>query len=102
MFDVLDAERLAAVAEVDLVAGRPRRCDCSDFVERKLPLREDVQDLAPDIAGRSNDRDPVTHRLLRIAGGGRLSQLAVRGDMASTNAREKAFAFGEEHAPIDP
>ena len=61
MLEVLDLELLAAVAEVDLVAGRARRRDRRNLVERELPLGEDVQHLAPDIARRSDDRDPITH-----------------------------------------
>ena len=59
MLEVLDLELLAAVAEVDDVAGRARRSDRGDLVERELPLGEDVEDFAPDIAGRANDRDPI-------------------------------------------
>ena len=33
----------------------------ADFVERELAFGEDVQDLAPDIARRPDDRDPITH-----------------------------------------
>ena len=73
MLEVLDLELLAAVAEVDDVAGRARGRDRRDFVERELPLGEDVQDLAPDIARRTDDRDPVTHLLVTSLafGGGR-------------------------------
>ena len=35
--------------------------DRRDFVERELPLGEDVEDLAPDIAGRADHRDPIAH-----------------------------------------
>jgi hypothetical protein len=37
-----------------------------------LALGEDIQDLAPDIARRPDDRDPVTH-LASPKAGGRLS-----------------------------
>jgi uncharacterized protein YbjT (DUF2867 family) len=33
------------------------------LVERELALGEDVQDFAPDIARRPDDRDPITHML---------------------------------------
>ena len=61
MFDVLDLELFAAVAEVDDVAGRAGRCDGRNFVQRELPLGEDVQHLPPDIARRSDHCDPITH-----------------------------------------
>ena len=86
---VLDLELLAAVAEVDHVAGRARRGDRRHLVERELPLGQDVQDLATDIAGRSDDRDPVTHILLRSACRGRLSHRPGESDMALPSARAK-------------
>ena len=61
MLEVLDLELLAAVAEVDDVAGRARGCDRRHFVHRELPFGEDVQHLPPDIARRSDDRDPIAH-----------------------------------------
>ena len=61
MLEVLDLERFATVAKVDLVPGRARRRDGGHFVERELALGEDVQDLAPDIARRPDDRDPISH-----------------------------------------
>ena len=61
MLEVLDLELLAAVAKVDHVAGRARRRHGRDLVERELALGEDVEDLAPDIARRPDDRDPITH-----------------------------------------
>ena len=62
MLDVLDLQFLAAVAEVDDVTGRARARDRGDLGDRKLPLGEDVQDFAPDIAGRANHDDPIAHR----------------------------------------
>ncbi len=32
-----------------------------DLVEREVPLGEDVQHFAPDIAGRAGDDDSVAH-----------------------------------------
>src|SRR5438270_12199186 len=61
MLEVPDLELLAAVAEVDHIAGRARRRNCRHFVERELALGEDIQDLAPDIACRPDDRDTVSH-----------------------------------------
>ena len=61
MLEVLDLELLAAVAEVDDIAGRSRRSHGSDVIERELALGEDVEELAPDIARRPDDRDPITH-----------------------------------------
>jgi hypothetical protein len=58
MLKILDLELLAAVTEVDDVAGRARRGDRRQLVQRELPLGEDVQDLAPDIARRPDDRNP--------------------------------------------
>jgi hypothetical protein len=61
MFEVLDAQLLAAVAEIDDVAGRTPRGDRRDFVGRELAFGEDVEHLAPDSARRSNDDDPIAH-----------------------------------------
>src|ERR1043165_5838516 len=61
MLEILDAQRLSAVAEVDLVPGRARRRNCGDFVERELPLGQDVQHFTTDVAGGADDRDPIAH-----------------------------------------
>ena len=61
MLDILDLQLLAAVAEVDDVAGRARRGDRRDLVGREFPLGEDVEHLAPDIAGRADHDHPITH-----------------------------------------
>ena len=44
------------------MSGRARRGDRGDLVDRKFALGEDVEHLAPDIAGRADDDHPVTHR----------------------------------------
>ena len=62
MLDVADLELPAAVAEIDDVAGRARRGDRGDLFDRKFALGEDVEHLAPDIAGRADHDHPVTHR----------------------------------------
>ena len=92
MLEVVDLERLAAVAEIDHVAGRARRRDRGHFVERELALGEDVQHLAPDIAGRADDRDPITHfNLLWIPSlrAARLSQARGESDMAQSSRAHK-------------
>src|SRR5438270_12459185 len=61
MLEVLDLELLAAVAEVDHVAGGARRRDGGHLVERELPLGEDVHDLAPDIPRRADNGHPIAH-----------------------------------------
>src|SRR5579864_1482667 len=61
MLEILDTQHLVGLAELDLITDRTRRSDCSDFVERELALGKDVQELAPDIACRPDDRDPITH-----------------------------------------
>jgi hypothetical protein len=61
MLEVLDLQHLAAVAEVDLVASRARRRQDGNLVERELPLGEDVEDFATDVARRPDDRDPLAH-----------------------------------------
>ena len=49
------------VAERDLDAHRPPRGDGEDLVGRELALGQDVEHLAPDIAGGADDGDFVTH-----------------------------------------
>jgi hypothetical protein len=61
MIDVAEAEHFAGLAIFDLVAGGARRCDHRHFVRREFPFGEDVQHLAPDIARRADDHDPVAH-----------------------------------------
>src|SRR5947209_4726163 len=63
MLEVLDLELLAAVAEVDHVPGRARRRDGGHFVERELPLGEDVHDLPPDIPRRADNGHPIAHSI---------------------------------------
>ena len=72
-----------------IVAGRARGGDRGDLVERELALGEDVQHLAPDIARRADDRDPVTHVHLHSLAEGRLSHAARESDMALPFARSK-------------
>src|SRR6187401_2600450 len=67
MFEVLDLELLATVAEVDDVARRARRRDRRDLVQRELPLGEDVQHLPPDIARRSDNCDPIAHFKISVS-----------------------------------
>ena len=59
--EVLDLELLAIVAEVDDVALAAAGGERRHLVERKLPLGQDLQHLAPDIARRADDGDPITH-----------------------------------------
>ena len=61
VLEILDLQFLAAVAEVDDVAGRTRRGHRRNFVERELALGEDVEHLSTDIPRRPDDRDPITH-----------------------------------------
>ena len=61
VLEVRDLQLLATIAEVDDVAGRARRSDRGHLVHRELTFREDIQHLAPDIARRSDDCDPITH-----------------------------------------
>ena len=49
------------LAEADLLAGRASGCERHRLVDRELPLREDVQHLVPDRAGRADHRNPVAH-----------------------------------------
>ena len=63
--DVLDLEHLAAVTQLDFGALTARRRNGRDLVDRELPLGKDVEHLAPDIARRAHDHDPVTHDKLR-------------------------------------
>ena len=61
MLEIADLEHLVGLAEFDHLARRARRSDRRHFVERELPFRENVQNLAPDIAGGADDRDPIAH-----------------------------------------
>src|SRR3546814_10859635 len=73
MLDVPDRQFLAALAEIDAVAGGPGGRHRGHLVRRKLALRQDVQHFAPDIAGRSDHNYAVTHVsiLLECANGRR-------------------------------
>src|SRR3546814_6318721 len=53
MLDVPDRQFLAALAEIDAVAGGPGGRHRGHLVRRKLALRQDVQHFAPD---RSEER----------------------------------------------
>ena len=61
MVEVLDLQRLAGFAEIDFVPGRAGGGDGGDLGERELALGEDVEDLAPDIAGRADHDNPIAH-----------------------------------------
>ncbi len=59
--EIVIVERLDlqhAVAERHFRADRTRRGEGDDFTDGKLALDEDVQHLAPDIAGRNRRRQP--------------------------------------------
>src|SRR3546814_5637620 len=60
MLDVPDRQFLAALAEIDAVAGGPGGRPRGHLVRRQLALRQDVQPFAPDIAGRSAPNYAVT------------------------------------------
>src|SRR4030095_6039032 len=60
MLEVLDLELLAGVAEVDDVAGGARRSDRCQLGQRELPLGQDIEDFAPDAAGRTHHRHSIT------------------------------------------
>ena len=51
------------VSPKSIIVALVERDDASDrdLVDRKLALGEDVEHLAPDIAGRARDDDPITH-----------------------------------------
>jgi hypothetical protein len=64
--EVVGLEHLAfqgLVAERDLRADRARGGERDDLGDRKLPLGEDVQHLAPDIARCAHDGDLEPHDL---------------------------------------
>src|SRR3546814_17951159 len=73
MLDVPDRQFLAALAEIDAVAGGPGGRHRGHLVRRKLALRQDVQHFAPDLAGRPDHNSAVTHLslLLEFANGRR-------------------------------
>ena len=66
MLDVVDLQLAAGIAEIDDVAGRTRRCHRGDIGEREFALGQDVEHFAPDIAGRADDDDFITHDHLLI------------------------------------
>ena len=61
MLDILHLQHLAGFAELDLVALRPRAGQRGQLGNRKLALRQDVEHFAPDIAGGTHHRYPITH-----------------------------------------
>ncbi len=65
MLDILDLVLAPGLAEIDLVAGRTRRCQHRQVIDRKFALGQNVEHFAPDIARGSCDDDPIPHDALR-------------------------------------
>ena len=67
MLEVLDLEHTPGLTVFELVPGRAGGGNCGDFVAGEFALRKDVEHLAPDIAGCTDDCDFPGHCLLRYA-----------------------------------
>ena len=63
------------VAIGDLDAHRAARGDGEDLIRREFALGEDVQHLAPDIAGRADDGDFIAHDALLLFRAGCMGSL---------------------------
>src|SRR3546814_11469993 len=84
MLDVANLELAAGFAEIDLLARRARRGEHRDLVRRKLALGEDVEHLAPDIAGRAGAHPPITHVSIH-------SLLVVRAGRARSSEERRVW-----------
>lgn len=62
MLERLDLQRAVAIGDLD--ADAAARGQHHDLVGGEFALVEDVEHFAPDIAGRTDDSDFVTHRSL--------------------------------------
>ena len=61
MLDVLALHHPAGVADLDLRASRARAGDRRHFVHRELALGQDREHLAPHIARRAYNNNPIAH-----------------------------------------
>ncbi len=60
MLERFDLQRAVAIGDFDAHAAA--RGERDHFVGRERPLGQNVEHFAPDIAGRTDDGDVVTHR----------------------------------------
>ena len=67
VFEVAALQRL--VAEGDFRAHRPARGECDALIHRELPLGENIEHFAADIARRSDNCNLVTHVIRFLASG---------------------------------